>query len=321
MRNCITFNMFYEMLLFSFLLLGSMSAGAGVDEYRQGQEWRAGSAVPLYVAETNPWLVPEKPVAENGFVRHPHPLYDVDNKSSSRYKSRDFNPGHYVPENDDKHLYQGGRFVTPEVLESLKHQQMYFQQAPVQPAPGYRQPDSKQNSWRSQSPANNYPAIPSAGKNYPDTYSYPSYGSMTENPATASNRNPVNGRYNNNDSILNDSVTNYGMNNNNPLYDVPLVSPWGNSPDVLYRGESFPGTIPGTFSDTFAGSYPDNMPWLPSEAMGGLPPIQMPSYGYDGAAPGYYEPEPDMYNPADPDGYVRGNEFNPLNFMPNGKMR
>jgi hypothetical protein len=50
----------------------------------------------------------------------------------------------------------------------------------------------------------------------------------------------------------------YGMGSINPAYDVPAVSPWGETPDVLNRGEQFP--------------------WMPNEAVGGVPPIHVSPY-------------------------------------------
>ena len=62
----------------------------------------------------------------------------------------------------------------------------------------------------------------------------------------------------------------YGMGYANPLYDVPAVSPWGSGPDVVYRGESFPNWS--------SGALPDELPWVPNEAIGGLPPIHVPPF-------------------------------------------
>jgi len=47
----------------------------------------------------------------------------------------------------------------------------------------------------------------------------------------------------------------YGLGYGYPLYNAPAVSPWGSSPDLLYRGNSFP--------------------WVPDAAIGGLPPIHV----------------------------------------------
>lgn len=51
----------------------------------------------------------------------------------------------------------------------------------------------------------------------------------------------------------------YGTGMTDPLYDVPIVSPWGNDGSLLYRGGS--------------------LPMVPDEAIGGLPPIYTPSMG------------------------------------------
>lgn len=55
-----------------------------------------------------------------------------------------------------------------------------------------------------------------------------------------------------------------GMNYLNPVYDTPAVSPWGSGLDTLYRGNSFP--------------------WVPSEAIGGISPMPMTSFGEDGSS-------------------------------------
>lgn len=54
------------------------------------------------------------------------------------------------------------------------------------------------------------------------------------------------------------ALPSYGMGSVNPAYDVPAVSPWGETPDVLHGGEQFP--------------------WMPNEAIGGVPPIYVPPF-------------------------------------------
>jgi hypothetical protein len=84
----------------------------------------------------------------------------------------------------------------------------------------------------------------------------------------------------------------YGTGSANPLYDTPAVSPWGDGSDVLYRGESFP--------------------MVPSEALGGFPPMHVPSYGmnkYQNSESGELF-EPEEYK-----------VFNPFTFLPNGGSR
>ena len=51
----------------------------------------------------------------------------------------------------------------------------------------------------------------------------------------------------------------------NPVYDTPAVSPWGSGLDTLYRGNSFP--------------------WVPSEAIGGISPMPMTTFGEGGSSP------------------------------------
>mgnify|MGYP001817728132 FL=1 len=79
----------------------------------------------------------------------------------------------------------------------------------------------------------------------------------------------------------------YGSGSVNPLYDVPAVSPWGDGADVLYRGQSFP--------------------LVPGEALGGLPPMHVPSFGMKN----YENSKPDESGET-----YEGNVFNPFTFLP-----
>lgn len=91
------------------------------------------------------------------------------------------------------------------------------------------------------------------------------------------------------------SYTPYSMGYSSPIYDLPAispwVSPWGGGPDVLYRGESFP--------------------LVPNEAIGGMPPIHIPSYDdnsyYGGSNNPTIEKEYDV--------------FNPFSLIPNGDLQ
>jgi len=79
----------------------------------------------------------------------------------------------------------------------------------------------------------------------------------------------------------------YGMGSVNPAYDVPTVSPWGETPDVMSGGEEFP--------------------WMPNEAIGGVPPIYVPPFVGDS--------RPDN---VDGSSGGMGNEvFNPFTFLQN----
>lgn len=79
----------------------------------------------------------------------------------------------------------------------------------------------------------------------------------------------------------------YGAGSVNPLYDAPTVSPWGDGADVLYRGESFP--------------------MVPSEALGGLPPMHVPSFGVKNYG---------SSNPNEPGEAEEYKVFNPFTFLP-----
>ncbi len=83
------------------------------------------------------------------------------------------------------------------------------------------------------------------------------------------------------------SYPSYGVGNVNPLYDSPAVSPWGDGADVLLRGESFP--------------------MVPSEALGGLPPMHVPSFGVNN----YKNSESSQPGEA-----YEGTVFNPFTFIP-----
>lgn len=149
---------------------------------------------------------------------------------------------------------QFGRFVSPQKLDQIQQQQKRYQTMP-------------ENQHRSSSPYSRYTPRLNSGVQAPytvDNWSHPGVG---------------------NQSI-------YGTGAVNPLYDTPVVSPWGSGVDVLNKGASFP--------------------MVPSEAIGGLPPMHVPSigitpYSKDGseAAVG------DINVPDDV------NIFNPFTFLPN----
>lgn len=79
----------------------------------------------------------------------------------------------------------------------------------------------------------------------------------------------------------------YGAGSVNPLFDAPAVSPWGDGADVLYRGESFP--------------------MIPNEAVGGLPPLHVPSFNMNNFS---------KDGSVQDDGSGVNNVFNPFTFLP-----
>ncbi len=133
--------------------------------------------------------------------------------------------------------HQGSRFVTPEILESLKQQQMMYQRLPGDRlinrgsygmAPQQRRP--VQDLPVQNLPAQTLPAPPVYGLSVPGATGPSIYAPPMYNM-------PNQGGY------------------SNPMIDVPSVSPWGNGSDLLQRGGSFP--------------------WMPDAAVGGLPPIHV----------------------------------------------
>jgi len=169
--------------------------------------------------QSNPWALPQAPEDTQGF----------------QYPPQDTNQQY--PGNRADIQYPGFRFVTPEILESLKQQQMQSQRIPGDYLKRqYSSPPSMPLQRMQRLPAQEY-------------YGYPP-------PA--------------------------GTGSSNPLYDVPAVSPWGNGPDVLYQGESFP--------------------WLPDAAIGGIPPIPVQPF------------------PENNERRETGNVFNPFTFGPNGNL-
>lgn len=233
MQCRINYNYFILGCFFSLLTIIATTAIAGDGSYQSSPQYsppvmnnQYGSnqqnSRQFMRSQVNPWQLPQETVRVPGFERLP--------KYQNQPYQSDQQAGQY-----QNNQNQMGRFVTPEILESLKRQQMQTQQMP-----GNKQQYQRQ-------------AIP---------------------------YQPVMDGY---------GGSSYGMNNFSPLYDEPAVSPWGNGSDVLYRGESFPGSAPGAF------------PWVPNEAMGGLPPMHVPAFG-----------ESDNVDVQNPD-----NVFNPFNFMPN----
>lgn len=173
----------------------------------------------------NPWALPPAPEKVPDFQRSP------------QYGNQPYQ------EDQADIQYPGFRFVTPEILESLKQQQMQTQQVPRgYPYHQYRAQQSPPPQFMSEPPQGYY-GFPSPGMGFA-----------------------------------------------NPLYDAPAVSPWGNGPDVMYRGQSFP--------------------WVPDAAIGGIPPMNVQPFTENSEM---YEAEPEQKQ-------NQNNVFNPFTFGPNGNL-
>ena len=203
-------------------------------------------SIQLVAEQTNPWVLPQ-----------PSEEY-LNPQQSTRFRQQPSRTGQYPM----------GRFVTPEILESLKQQQMQTQ----------LMPGSRQNNQLMQQKLPSRQSAPQQSWSISPGQGY--YGSPS-----------------------------YGMGYMNPLYDTPVVSPWSSGPDVIYQGESF--------SDSFSGALPDSSPWVPNEAIDGLPPIHVPPF--EGSSNWGRSNSTDSNNneAGNVDRRVDNNVFNPFTFVPN----
>jgi len=217
-------NKFTVSLVFSLLAMLAASAIAGNQPRPQYSLQMAGGSL-------NPWALPQTPEKPSGFQPQPW-------------------SGNQPYQNDQSDIqYPGFRFVTPEILESLKQQQMQTQQVP--PRYPYRQ------------------------------YSNRQYSRQPSLPPQLMSEQPVPGYY---------GAPSQGMGFANPLYDTPAVSPWGSGPDVIYRGQSFPG--------------------VPDAAIGGIPPMNVTPFIGDNA----------QGEAGSGSGQKQNNVFNPFTFGSNGNL-
>ena len=263
--------------------------GAQRNRYQSGYQGRyhgdagSNSAEQQDSKKGNPWALP--------------PVYDEGKGFGQRYVySRQRFEGRKTEKRDS-----GYRFVTPGFLHSLKQQQMQMQgqyqggqmlppqrRRNEQGSYGYSGRYSGPESSVLDDPIPSYPpSIPSLQNSYgSDRYRQGGYG------GSMYGMNPY-------ESSMS------GMPFADSLYDTPGVSPWGGTPDVLYRGDSFP--------------------WLPNEAIGGLSPIEAPLELQPGG-PGDLLSGPEVLLPEDKSrentgvNGVRQNHdgvFNPYDFAPN----
>ena len=233
---------------------------------------------------SNPWALPQAPVSDD----LQQPDEQLDRKQPS------------LPPASQPKVW---RFVTPEILDSIKHQQMQMQMMPGQIVPGQRriEPSGSCPVLPEAKPALQPPFVPGLGL-MPQSSYYSGQPTMPlQMPAVSPSAMPQ------------------GMNNTNPAYDSPAVSPWGQGADVLYRGESLPNSLPGAVPSTLEGQFPgmsqQAFPWVPNEAFGGLLPIPVSptirdSYKREGQ-PGFDESADKKVEKSNVE-----NVFNPYTFLP-----
>ena len=199
-------------------------------------------------------------------------------------------PGHDTQKKNPVFKQRGYRFVTPEILESLKQQQMLYQQIPgYDQRPGYEQRRARPYQSR---PGQLVPTplMPGLSMKGPSLYQSPmqrSYGLPPD-----------------------------GMSYSNPMYDIPEVSPWGSDSNLLQRGGSFPwmpdaavGGLPPIHvqpfgDDAFSNSHGFDQAW-PEEKTNNQGGVTMPLL-------------PSMQMPLQ--NAPQNNIFNPFSFGPNGNL-
>lgn len=185
-------NKFVLKLMLSLLLLMTVSAYAG-----NGNNQPFARHVLQLASDGNPWALPPQPADfMPGFAPLPHQLN-----------------GQWDTQRQIPRQFRGDRFVTPEIIESIKQQQKQAQKTP-----DYRRNQSYRTP-RSNVPQNFMPAMPMQ-----PSFTYPPSRMMP-------------------DAVL-PGMLNMprmpGLQTMNPLHDAPAVSPWGSGYDVLNRGASSP---------------------------------------------------------------------------------
>jgi hypothetical protein len=195
-------------------------------------------------------------------------------------------------------VHSSWRFVTPETLDSLKQQQIQMQLMPRRIVP-------VKGNAKSANSCSVQPEQTSRPNQWPPAFGVAPRSSNMGGQTAMPSGMP------------------YGMNMNNPMFDSPAVSPWGNGADVLYRGESFPKSFPGSLPTNWGGEFPGmssgSVPWVPNEALGGLlpiPPSQIEN-DYQREYPGERDDSGDKTVEKSKIDKV----FNPFTFLPGDSLR
>lgn len=261
MRYCIENLTLSGIKVLSLLVLISSSAVAEVN---------SDSSLPyharmLLAEQGNPWALPESSWQPQPFH---FPQYYQKNKHNA--ETPDSGPSRQPEYHDSWQSQQ--RFVTPEILDSIKKQQSQMQKLPPQ-----------YGDYRYSAPRRAVPFM---------TMPPPAYPS---NPAGSYYGMPLPSE----------------MEFANPMYDIPSVSPWGDGPDVMLRGQS--------------------LPWVPDEAIGGLPPMSISPYfdeGRYGNAGSNPSSGDEKYQQQEKNDSLGGdltspqeNIFNPFTFIPNKALQ
>ena len=225
--------------------------------------------------QSNPWALPQAPSGATGF----------------HYK-----PKSWGQQNQDRQIEKynrGFRFVTPEIIESLKQQQIQTQlmtenkQRPLMPRQSiqhYGYPSGFQQTQRTWRPQNQDSQIDKYNRGFrfvtPEILESLKQQQIQTQLMTENKQHPLIPRQ----SKQNYGAPSFGMGFTNPLYDTPAVSPWSSGSDILYGGES--------------------SPFVPKEAIGGLSPYHIPPFAKNNG----------VYESGNTNILKESNVFNPFNF-------
>ena len=224
--------------------------------------------------QSNPWALPQAPSDVTGF---------------------EYKPKSWGQQNQDRQIEKynrGFRFVTPEILESLKQQQIQTQlmtenkQRPLMPRQSiqhYGYPSEFQQTPKVWKPQYQDSQIDKYNRGFrfvtPEILESLKQQQIQTQLMRENKQHPLIPRQ----SKQNYGASSFGMGFTNPLYDTPAVSPWSSGSDILYGGES--------------------SPFVPKEAIGGLSPYHIPPFAKNNG----------VYESGDTNILKESNVFNPFN--------
>ena len=230
MRNYVLYKIFI-----GSCVLGSSAAVSTIVSAENRSSWTTGEYAPPLVEQsynsgaTNPWHISEKQKEASRFWSLP----EQQNQQYQQYQQ-------YQEKNMPYPVYQEPYYQVHENTDPYRQvpEKPIWEQQPIEKdtRERYVTPDIIESLNRQE--AEYYSRLNGEkGQNFAPDYQVPSFGRYPQGyPAQPA----------------------YGTGSLNPAFDVPAVSPWGDTPDVFYRGEEFP--------------------WMPNEAIGGVPPIHVPPF-------------------------------------------
>ena len=181
--------------------------------------------------QSNPWALPQAPNSATGYQRMPK-SWGQQNQDSQLEKYK-----------------WGFQFVTPKILESLKHQQIQTQlmtgnnQRPLPPRQSiqnYAYPSGLQQTQKNWRPQYQDRQVEKHKRGFrfvtPEILESLKQQQIQTQQMTENIQHPLLPHQ----SIQNYDYPSFGTGFKNPLYDTPTASPWSSGPDILYGGKMYP---------------------------------------------------------------------------------